>query len=254
MSRRRRRILGAAGALIPAGAKLWLDAPDTSTITASSGSVSAWADKSGNGNNATQGTGSSQPTTGVATSNGKNLIRFDGSNDAMMVAANATIDNIFDGGGSVFIVYAPIAFGGRILDKRGATQAGWSYYHNDSLGSDAKLLFQQDGAVSQYGYQTDGRVVTLNLTSATAFTWDSTTPTTRTDFYVNTSPPLANATLNSGSGASVSDAARNLFIGNRDDLLRGAQIDVGEIIAYDRTLSAAEISQVNAYLTNKWIA
>jgi hypothetical protein len=253
MSRRRRFIGGGLG--VGQGVKLWLDASDTSptNIINSSGKVSLWADKSGNGNNATQGTGSSQPTTGVATSNGKNLIRFDGSNDTMMVTANTTIDNIFDGGGSVFVVYAPISFGGRILDKRGATQAGWSYYHNDSLGSDAKLLFQQDGAVSQYGYVTDDRVVTLNQVSATAFTWDSTTPATATVFYTDSSAPVATSTLNTGSGASVSDAARNFFIGNRDDLVRGAQIDVGEIIVYDRTLSAAEITQVQSYLTNKWL-
>jgi len=55
---------------------LWLDAADTATITASSGSVSQWDDKSGNGRNFTQGTGANQPTTGTRTLNGLNVVDF----------------------------------------------------------------------------------------------------------------------------------------------------------------------------------
>jgi hypothetical protein len=66
---------------------VWLDAADTSTITESSGSVSQWNDKSGNGYNVTQGTGLNQPTTGSATINGLNVLTFDGSNDRMLNSA-----------------------------------------------------------------------------------------------------------------------------------------------------------------------
>lgn len=45
-----------------AGAKMWLDASDSSSVTTSGSSVSAWNDKSGNGNNATQATAANQPT------------------------------------------------------------------------------------------------------------------------------------------------------------------------------------------------
>jgi hypothetical protein len=41
---------------------LWLDAADASTITQVDGAVSRWKDKSGNGNHATQGNGSRQPS------------------------------------------------------------------------------------------------------------------------------------------------------------------------------------------------
>jgi len=54
---------------------LWLDASDASTITASSGSVSQWNNK-GSKENFTQATSADQPTTGVATQNGLNVIRF----------------------------------------------------------------------------------------------------------------------------------------------------------------------------------
>lgn len=63
---------------------LWLDGNDESTITKSgSDEISQWDDKSGNGNNATQGTVIQQPnfTTSAIGSNSAPL--FDGSNDKM---------------------------------------------------------------------------------------------------------------------------------------------------------------------------
>jgi hypothetical protein len=255
MSRRRRRILGAGGGGIPSGAKLWLDASDTSTITDSSGSVSAWADKSGNGLTALQGSASSQPLTNTATINGRNGIWFDGSNDAMSVAATSAIDNIWSGGGTVIAMYVPTNnFGGRVLDKRGSTQAGWSIYHNDTVGDDARLLIQQDGAVSQYGYRSDDRGIMLSQPNIGVTTWDSDTPATTSTFYLNSATASTTDTFNTGSGAAVSDAARNLFIGNRNDLARGASLIMGEVILYDRILSTPEIAQIYSYLVNKWSA
>jgi len=46
---------------------LWLEATDLGTIIESGGAVSQWNDKSSNGLNVTQGTGSAQPMTGVNT-------------------------------------------------------------------------------------------------------------------------------------------------------------------------------------------
>jgi hypothetical protein len=55
--------------------ELWLDAADTSTITASSGNVSQWNNK-GSLSNFTQGTGALQPVTGSSTVNGLNVLDF----------------------------------------------------------------------------------------------------------------------------------------------------------------------------------
>lgn len=67
--------------------KLWLDASDTTTITDSSGAVSEWRDKSGNGYAFTQATGGAQPTTGTTTQNGLNVLSFDGIDDYMISSA-----------------------------------------------------------------------------------------------------------------------------------------------------------------------
>ena len=74
---------------------LWLDASDASTITETNGSVSQWADKSGNAFHFTQTTAANQPTTGSVTIGGINAINFDGSdrllNNAFSINGKHTV-------------------------------------------------------------------------------------------------------------------------------------------------------------------
>jgi hypothetical protein len=79
---------------------LWLDASDATTITASSGSVSEWRDKSGNARHVAQATAANQPTTGTATQNGRNVIYFD-ANDGLKTVAKT----VFDDPVTVAVVY-----------------------------------------------------------------------------------------------------------------------------------------------------
>jgi len=87
---------------------LWLDAADTSTITESSGSVSQWNDKSGNGYNVTQSTGAAQPTTGSTTQNSLNVIKFDGND--FLIASTAS-DWTFMHNGTPHLVVAVVKWG-----------------------------------------------------------------------------------------------------------------------------------------------
>lgn len=71
----------ALGAVLPsADAALlgWWDAADTATLTSSGGAVLAWADKAG-GAALAQNVAARQPTTGVRTLNGLNVLDFDGA-------------------------------------------------------------------------------------------------------------------------------------------------------------------------------
>jgi len=98
-------IVAAAAALLMASAssaalwtpaeittRVWYDAADASTITASSGDVSAWADKSGNGNTLTQATTSRPATTGAYTINGLNVLTFDNSSGSVYQALGNSTD------------------------------------------------------------------------------------------------------------------------------------------------------------------
>jgi Concanavalin A-like lectin/glucanases superfamily len=59
--------------------RLWLDASVAGSLTQSGGLVSAWADRSGNGNNATQATSGSQPTYNATAQNGLGGVVFTGA-------------------------------------------------------------------------------------------------------------------------------------------------------------------------------
>lgn len=74
------------------GLYAWLDASDTATISATSGSVDTWADKSGNVRNATA-SGGARPITGTRTVNSLNGLDFDGSADYMDWALPTTLPN-----------------------------------------------------------------------------------------------------------------------------------------------------------------
>lgn len=64
--------------------EVWLDAG--SLALSDNDPVSTWADRSGNGNDATQGTGANQPTYKTNILNGRPIVRFDATNDGMSTA------------------------------------------------------------------------------------------------------------------------------------------------------------------------
>jgi hypothetical protein len=95
-------LLGGGGAaafspLTIPGLALWLDAADASTLfqddagttpaVANDAVVGYWADKSGNGKHVIQATTDNKPLLKTAVQNGRNGIKFDGTND---VLANAS--------------------------------------------------------------------------------------------------------------------------------------------------------------------
>jgi hypothetical protein len=77
----------------------WYDAADLSTIGHPEGlpnNVSTWADKSGNENDAAQGSGALQPATGTRTINGLNVLDFDGTDDFMSLTSGVDfVDKMF---------------------------------------------------------------------------------------------------------------------------------------------------------------
>lgn len=64
---------------------------DAGVTDAGSGRVSDWADQSGNGWTASQGSGSFRPTTGVTTINSLNAIQFDNSHPDILTTSGLTI-------------------------------------------------------------------------------------------------------------------------------------------------------------------
>jgi len=221
--------------------QLWLDGADPDTIThdesvsPTEGLVSQWDDKSGNGNNVTQGTGSAQPTTGASTENDKNVLDFDGG-DSFTVPSG--IFSIANGANTIFfasnrstetaaletMLSLEEAGGTRTLLLYGST-AGQLLFRSNAAGS---------GAVTKTGAtNTDFQIVRARRSGTTqAVTFDA----------------ESEATNASGSDENGVDAG---FIGRTSggSLLIGS---IAEIIIYSRSLSVSEIAAVEKYLSNKW--
>lgn len=222
---------------------IWLDASDASTITESSGSVSQWNDKSGNGRHVTQASGSAQPTTGTATQNSLNVLVFDGSDymegsaPFMYSAGEATIfvvtqgaaqsDNrvISEGSTStttpIYSVFATSNSGGKFKH----------YIRNDS--SSAFLALDQAG--TPFNNTPNIGLVTDEGSSITSYVNGGTGDT---DSYTRS----GTLTLDTFAvGALVRTSAGSFYNGK-----------IAEIIIYTSTPTDSEINQVGNYLEDKW--
>lgn len=212
---------------------LWLDASDTSTISQTGGSVSQWNDKSGNGNNATQGTGANQPITGTRTVNGLNVLDFDGTNDFLNLPSG--VFGLSSGDNTIFLVFA--------TDVIMTAQRLWLM--TDSGSGRHTLQWGGDSTFSTAASNSNVVVSSMGITP-------------------NMSPHIAGLFRSGGNFYSFFDgvqgpstAATN-FTANQAYLatFRGTSTFLNgvicEVIAYNRALTPAEVNQVGNYLSVKW--
>ena len=216
------------------GLSLWLDSSDTSTITEAAGLVSQWDDKSGNGNNATQGTESLQPTTNATTQNSKNVLDFDNGDSLTLPSALHSIPN---GDNTLFIVglHAATAVNDYYI---GMTESGAGrYYYRANADGDGVLGLNRTGDSSAVAVASAGDAFHLGT-----FFRSGTTQS----ISVDSGTPVTNT---SGLSESGIDAATIGSKAGAGSFLLGS---IAEIIIYSRALSTAEISAVETYLSNKW--
>jgi hypothetical protein len=242
----------AAAAPTPvSGYKLWLDASDTATITASGGLVSQWSDKSGFGSNFTQSTGANQPTTGTRTLNSLNTIDFDGTNDSLTCSSSTTLFNYLHSstGGTTFFV--------GLLDNVASSKVMW--YNNG--GSSSQTGVYQDLSASNKNFTQ----ITKGISgSPVAVSTDNITVSNSVGFMITnkwdggngTAADRALLSLNSGAFSGNNSNSNSPVSSNAssDMLLAAGSYNgtIAEIIFYSGILSAGDITQVQSYLTTKW--
>jgi hypothetical protein len=213
--------------------QLRLDAGDTGTITDTTGNVTLWGDKSGNGYNATTDFGT--PRTGDSTENGLNIIDFT-SDRLFLPSALYAIPN---GNNTAFVVSKRASEDGSLDSTIGAaTGVTNEYFHTYSNVAGSQLFTNKSGgggsatfagatntALNIATMRRDGTTQGISVDGDTEVTKTSATSSaTIDDFFIGTA----------GSGAFP---------------LNGS---IAEIIIYDRALSANERAVVNQYLANKW--
>jgi len=218
------------------GVQLWLDADDATTITESSGNVSQWDDKSGNGNHVTQAAASAQPSYLATGLNGLPALSFDGTDDTMATTTAAMPTG--NSPRSLFVVYQPQAttsshsIAGQSLT---GTRSSWFMlqFRNDAVKGDPYFAGFQDDL-------TDSQTPTTTAKIG-AVTYDGTTTTL---FRTGSQVAQDTKTLNTesgifriGSSAGNSEFANMLF---------------SEAVGVNSSLSTADREKVKGYLAHKW--
>jgi hypothetical protein len=208
------------------GLSLWLDAADASTLFSSSGctgavstgaSIGCWRDKSGVGENFTQGTAGSQPVLGSL-----------GSLGAIDFTSNAQVLNSINGSDTYQTVF--------IATQPQTTPTGWDYIFGNT-GNDFNIRTTTGGG---------------QFSSPDSQDWVSGTGTPPLDWSngrQGVDPTLGSTsilTAQSSTPRTFSASVSNTFFN------RGMLGNVGEVIAFSGTVTTAQRRTVEDYLARKW--
>lgn len=215
---------------------LWLDASAAGTLyqdsalttpaSADGDPVGGWLDLSGNGRNATQTTAAARPTLQVAERANRNVVRFDGVDDAFAIASAAW-------GPSYTVLCVLIAT--NITAGSGRVVA---------MGTSNPVRAHIDGT-NNVGWETGGGLT--NVAPMTFGAWQRLIwllPDAGTGEIYRNGASIGTAAFSSGGGASGASS-----ISPAGDQI---QADVAELIVYRRALSASEWGQLDTYLRGKW--
>lgn len=220
--------------LVPSfGLTLWLDADRTPT-----GSVATWTDYSGNGYNATQGTAGKQPVCTANQLNGKKTLLFTAASSQTLALPSGI--NAIANGNNTWIVVA----------KRNTETAAANYIFSIVQAgvavTNAIDFSASSGNIIYFSSATAGTATKSGATNTNyQIISGRRTGTTLEVTYNNNTV----ASTTNGSNAPLSDTA---FIGSNGGTLQFLNGGIAEIIAYNRSLSNAELLQVDRYLSNKW--
>jgi len=221
----------------------WYDALDASTITTSTG-VSQWRDKGGLNHHANQTTGGNQPPL-TGNIDGKAVPSFNGTSHRLVITYAAAIGGLVDY--SIFGVARDGA-------TTNAFRCWWGQAQN-VLSATRKYFIGANNAGSAIGaIQTEGFTsptmtlsgVATRRSGIMADLWALRRTSAEATFRQNgflratvASPGTFTSTENLTIGSMV--GTEFLWLG-----------DVGEILVYNRGLSATETATVEAYLSKKW--
>lgn len=244
---------------VKAGLQLWMDAADTTKITHSSNSVSAWTDKSPNGYVFSQNTAGNYPLTNTNTINGRNVIEFNNGTTTHVLTntANSLFRNTqFQ---EIFIVLRQATTSGEMrpfIKNVGPGNLRTALVFNrtgtGALGK-FEILAKAPDSSSNYGY-----ISTTSISTASRLY------NARLDFSaggggikVNNGPDETTAASNvtvPPSSTTTSDAdGSDSYIGNNPaNTTQCFKGDIAEIVIYSSSLSTASRLLINRYLMVKW--
>jgi hypothetical protein len=227
------------------GLKLWLRG-DAGVLTSGS-SVTNWLDQSGNGNNATQGTGANQPTVVSGALNGLPVVRFDGINDWLAADGVTSVFGGNDSANTVFVVMKlPVTAGNNrdILGLGSSTDANPFYQLRATSGGDFLVAKRDDASVQKF--------VTAGATDTNPDVLSFVNSGTAVSAYKNGSQFISSFDINVGTmTVDLATIGAQRAIG----FLSGVvpfHGDIAEMLIYDTALNSTDRLAVEQYLAGHW--
>ena len=222
---------------------LWLRSD--SGITSTAGKISSWADFSSNSNNATQSTGTLQPslTTGALNSGVAPAVTFSGSTYLALPTdfANMTA------GGSLFIVLSPsssTATGDQIAVGNASNSDA---FFSQTVGKNASMYVYKTGTSSNVtttttpltvgSYQLLEEIYTPGSTNGTGTIWVNGTQIQTSSSLVSTMNNISRTSNYVGAGVG----AANPFSGG-----------IAEILLFSNPLTASQRASLESYFLSKY--
>ena len=234
-----------------AGLSLWLDATTGlfdatsggNSVTTDGGSVARWEDQSGNSRHITQATLASQPILKTAIQNGKNIIRFDGTNDILR-RSGAFVHA--QGAATIFVVVsANTGVNDRFMNE-GRTANTTSLY---------MPIISANATQFNVLYRLDNNTIPLNnVNFGVAFNGTGFKLVCAVDSGTNFAGFINKVTTNNQNYSRGTVTLDTFAIGGwattiERDFFPG---DVAEVVIYNTALGTSDRQSVENYLYSKW--
>lgn len=162
-----------------------------------------------------------------------------GNDDEIVIPQVSSINNLFDGGGTVIAWINAASDGGGNLGSI-LHKSLWGFIVKDEAAGAVKLFFDQQFTGDDYTAQSNATVVTLNQNTQVAITYDNSATGNNAIIYVDASPVAI--TEGTPTGTRNSDASVDLYTGNHPTVARVFDGNIIEVSGWNRILTADEIT------------
>ena len=186
---------------------------------------------------------------------------YDFTNDLINFGSDTSIDNIFNGGGTVSAWIYLDSYGVDnmvyVINKYSGADGDWIFWiRNDVLGSNA-LHFSRDFDGTN-GYWIADSVLSIGQWTHVAITYNDLSDTNNPIIYINGQPTSIDVSSRGDvpagpSGTAGNDEAISLFVGGRaTDSLRDFDGSIDDIMIYNEILDSTEV--LDLYNSQKPVA
>ena len=177
-----------------------------------------------------------------------NSLVFDGTDDNINCGSDSSLDDIFDGGGSVSVWFNSSAINAThtIVAKKGGGTGYWAIRISDNSGNTGRFYFIKSFDSSHYTTQQSTRDINANTWYHAVVVYNADSDSNRITAYLNGELVTNMSTTMDGasapSGTRISDASQDFQIGkdNQYEFLG----NIADVAIFNSTLDATNVTAI----------